>query len=96
MQDGARCHAAKTTQAFFARAGVRLLAGHPAASPDLNPIEALWAELNRRISLLAPFDDDSLIEAAYDAWASFSQAEIDAFVLHQKTACEAVVRARGL
>lgn len=42
------------------------LEGHPASSPDMNPIEALWAEFNRRISLAAPFDDDSLQEAAYD------------------------------
>ena len=96
MQDGAKCHTAKVTKAFISRAGVLLLEGHPASSPDMNPIEALWAEFNRRISLAAPFDDDSLQEAAYDVWASFTQEEIDAFVLHQKAACESVVRARGL
>lgn len=95
MQDGAKSHTAKLTLNWLKRKKVLVLAGHPASSPDLNPIECLWAELNRRISLLAPHDDDSLIAAAYEAWDSFTQAEIDAFALHYKSQCEAVIANHG-
>lgn len=95
MQDGAKCHTAKQTLMYLKRHGVLLVEGHPASSPDLNPIECVWSELNRRISLLEPYDDDSLVAAAHAAWDSFTLAEINAYVFHFATACRTVVANRG-
>ena len=48
MQDNARPHSAQHTQQFLATSGVEVL-DWPANSPDLNPIENLWADVARRV-----------------------------------------------
>lgn len=48
MQDNARIHTARHTQQWFEEHGVALL-DWPPYSPDLNPIENLWAVLKDKI-----------------------------------------------
>ncbi|KAE8738526.1 hypothetical protein FOCC_FOCC015989 [Frankliniella occidentalis] len=53
QQDNARPHSARNMLNFLEGAGVTLLK-HPANSPDLNPIENLWDEVDRGVRKMSP------------------------------------------
>jgi transposase len=48
QQDNARPHKAKVCLKWFEDHGIKLVEW-PANSPDLSPIENIWAELKRRL-----------------------------------------------
>lgn len=70
QDDNAPAHRARTVAAFLQDQGVERLPW-PACSPDMNPIENLWAEVTRRINNLArqPTNVAELRQALMDAWA---------------------------
>ncbi len=53
VKDNATCHKSKKVMGFLAASGVALL-DWPPLSPDLSPIENLWAELKRRVDATRP------------------------------------------
>jgi hypothetical protein len=77
QQDGAKCHTKKTTLAYLQRKQLSYIESWPSSSPDLNCIEALWNTLHSRTAALHPETEDELWQAAQQAWASITQAEID-------------------
>jgi transposase len=80
MQDGARCHQARSTKDYLFRQGIQLLEPWPAHSPDINPIEQVWALLDRRISELGVANSIGELESlAKKAWNSIPQATLNAF-----------------
>jgi transposase len=48
QQDGASCHTEKATRALFSDKSITVL-HWPANSPDLNPIENIWAVLKQNV-----------------------------------------------
>jgi len=68
----------------------------PAQSPDLNPIEHLWATLKRRVnSGPAPATVDKLWERLKATWWCIDPAECRDLVESMPRRIEAVIRARG-
>lgn len=79
QEDLAPCHAAKASKAVKDALGLRVLPW-VGQSPDLNPIENAWAELERRLRRrpTAPKSKDELFAALCEEWdaipASFFKA----------------------
>lgn len=85
MQDGARCHWANSVKAYFAKNGITAMTDFPASSPDLNPIESVWAQLNRLIYAKRPKSVPALRAAAISAWDAIPQHQINNYIARFQT-----------
>ena len=96
MQDGAPAHTARATQALLQQQNIRQLPW-PSKSPDLNVIEHLWDELNRRVRRqpVAPGNIRELQHSLVQKWRNIPQAFIRNYVLSMRQRCQQVIRARG-
>jgi len=81
MQDGATCHKHGKVMAWLKDNNIAVLGPWPARSPDLNPIENLWAVLAKRVSDRGPIDEAGLAEFVRAEWKKLSQQTVDNFVL---------------
>ena len=79
MQDGASTHTSRDTIVFLLKR-MSLLANWPPNSPDMNPIEHLWAILKYLIKEAQPRSIDNLIKILKDEWANISMGLINALV----------------
>lgn len=62
---------------------------------DLNPIENLWDEVDRRIRHQNYSNGDQLYEAIENAWKSIPQSVIAKFISSMKRRCEEMIRNKG-
>ena len=76
LQDGASCHTAHFTQDYFIANQISVLQDWPAYSPDLNPIENVWAILKRKLGSYNYSHQEALIDRAQKVWNSISQKQI--------------------
>lgn len=67
QQDNAPCHVSKRTLQHLQESGVRVLPWPP-SSPDINPIENLWAIVKRRVRDRQPSTKSALISAFLSVW----------------------------
>jgi transposase len=98
MQDGATSHKCKLTKAFLRRSKIRFIEDWPSHSPDLNPIEQVWALLNQRMSenrRNVPSSIEELRRAAEEEWAAIDQATINNYVMSFVSKCRRVVSRKG-
>jgi hypothetical protein len=93
MQDGARCHTAKSTMKYLAGKKVAVVSGWPAYSPDFNPIEMVWRLLDCAVSELGPARNVEELKGLIErAWYELPQYKLDAFVRHFKSKMAEEVR----
>ena len=59
-----------------------MLMSHPPYSPDLNPIEKVWAWLKRKVVKESPTSKKELIETIEEAWIDLSLDFINNFISH--------------
>lgn len=95
QQDGAPCHTAKKCIKWFKDKGVKVL-NWPGNSPDLNPIENLWARLKKLVAQRRPSNKRELIEAVVASWFHVIQPQdLQKLVDSMPRRCQAVINAKG-
>ena len=77
MEDGAPCHTAKKTKEWQDRNGIKRLPW-PSQSLEMNPIEHLWAILDRAVQKKSrkPTSWAELLTRLHEAWAKIPQEKI--------------------
>ena len=95
MQDGARAHASSLVHTFLKEKGISVIQDWPPRSPDLNPIENLWAILARKVSDCGPTDEADLKTYIKKVWDDYPQTEIDKLVLSFKRRAAQCIKSSG-
>lgn len=94
MQDGAVSHTAGTSIKYLNGKMERII-NWPPYSPDLNPIEHLWADMKRYVGKHHPGDADELKKCIKDYWNSLTYTTVNAYVLGFWDKMEAGLRNGG-
>ena len=79
---------------FLDRVKVNLIRW-PIRSPDLNPIEHLWEELERRVRTRKFTNEDDFFEALRREWLNIPEQRLQKLVESMPARCLAVMRAKG-
>lgn len=75
QDDNAPCHRSKVVKEWFQHQGIQLIQNWPGNSPDLNPIENLWAIIGKEVRDRHPNSRTSLEEVIQEAWSSPAVAQ---------------------
>lgn len=67
----------------------------PAQSPDLNPIENLWAILDKRLASRKPKNEEELFETLQEGWNNLDKALLTKLADSMPRRCEAVIKNKG-
>lgn len=96
QEDDAPIHTAKKTEAWRKKNKISLLPW-PAQSPDLNPIENLWAALDYQVDKVGrkPKNENDLFAILQEAWQNIPVANLETLVDSMPKRVKLVVEANG-
>ncbi|KAA8492385.1 Transposable element Tc1 transposase [Porphyridium purpureum] len=96
QQDNAPGHAALSTRELFDTVGIALL-DWPARSPDLNPVENLWAIVSRRVHWQRRqfMRLDDMLPVIYDCWRTEAPKYVEALFESMPRRLQACIDAGG-
>jgi len=80
QMDGETAMNAESASKYLETKGFRILQDWPARSPELSPIENLWAIIQRRVDLRGPNDADELWRMVKEEWEAISDTEARALL----------------
>jgi transposase len=97
MHDNAPCHTSKVVKDYLAESGVEFLEW-PAFSPDLNPIENVWAWIKYKLYTEFPpaTSEKELIEYVFVLWESLDIEMCKRYCSNYAKRLIAVQNANGL
>ncbi len=94
QQDLAPAHTVKGTKSWFNDHGVTVL-NWPANSPDLNPIENIWAIVKRKMRDTRPNNAEDLKAAIKATWAFITPEQCHRLIDSMPRRIDAVIHAKG-
>lgn len=94
QQDGASCHTAKFTRNWFHDNSINVL-DWPSSSPDLNPIENLWALMKRRLRNEPQRTLQGLKDKIQAIWTSITPEECQYLINSMNKRLNAVIKNKG-
>ena len=98
QQDNDPKHTSKLCTSYLGRkkvAGDLNIMEWPPQSPDLNPIELLWEELDRRVRDLKPTSLSGLWDCLNEAWNNIPPETLQKLIERIPKLCAAVIKAKG-
>jgi transposase len=90
--DGAKVHG--PLKAALVAAGAQVVP-HPPYSPDLNPIENLWATLKEKVSRNGPLPVGKLKEALEASWKEIKSSDFKKYAASMQGRLAAVIELGG-
>lgn len=94
QQDNDPKHTANRTKAFLNDLGMPVMEW-PSQSPDLNPIENLWAILDRRAKERKPKNKEQLLSCLKESWQDISPTILANLCASMPHRIEAVIKSHG-
>ena len=94
QQDNDPKHTSRLAKNFL-QENVPVVMDWPSNSPDLNPIENLWALVKRNVEKRKPKNLDDLGEFMVEEWEKIPDEIINNLVRSMKRRCEEIIRTKG-
>lgn len=98
QQDNDPKHTSKLCQQYLQqleREGSITIMKWPPQSPDLNPIELLWEELDREVRKAPPTSTDNMWNKLQEAWARITPETLAKLLGRMPRLCAAVIKNKG-
>lgn len=98
QQDNDPKHTSKLCTGYLERKegdGVLEIMNWPPQSPDLNPIELLWDELDRKVRDLKPTSLPGLWNSLNETWNNIQPQTLQKLVERLPKLCAAIIKAKG-
>jgi transposase len=98
MQDGASCHTSHSTQEFLedeCKYDFWDKTEWPGNSPDLNPLENVWAYLDSKVKARMPGNKEDFKRKLKEEWAKITPDTLRKFVSSMPRRIQAVLDADG-
>ena len=98
QQDNDPKHSSKLCNNYVGKkqsAGILSIMEWPAQSPDLNPIELLWEQLDCMVRKKCPSSQSNLWEVLQEAWGEISSDYLKKLKTRMPKVCKAVIAANG-
>ena len=94
QQDNASCHMTKVTKPWFAAQNLEILSW-PSRSPDLNPIENIWAQIDRQLAKDPPKNIVDLEAELNRHWYDFPREKCIKLIESMPDRVNSCIKARG-